>query len=151
MDCVEKQKEKMDVTVKLSILWMIVMFNMIYADILAVVSAFITPGVVEELMRGYSGTVQLTQELLLVSALFIEIPIIMIFLSRLLTYKINRWVNIIASVLTILFVVGGIETDPFFLFLASIEVLVLLSIIWISVKWKKFELEPVSINSAIKT
>jgi hypothetical protein len=44
-------KNKIDVTVKLSILWVIIMFNMIYADILAVVSAFNTPGVVEELMR----------------------------------------------------------------------------------------------------
>ena len=133
------QQKKMDVTVKLSILWVVVMLNMIYADILAFVSAFITPGVVEELMSGYSGTVKLTQELLLVSAVFIEIPILMIFLSRVLKYSINRWVNIIASLLTLFFVIGGIETDPFFLFLASIEILTLLFIIWTASKWKNID------------
>ena len=130
------QQKKMDVMVKLSILWVVVMLNMIYADILAFISAFITPGVVEELMSGYSGTVKLTQELLLVSAVFIEIPIMMIFLSRVLKYPINRWVNIIASLLTLMFVIGGIETDPFFLFFASIEILTLLFIIWTATKWK---------------
>lgn len=137
--------KQMDVTVKLSILWMVVMFNMIYADILAFISAFITPGVIDELMNGYSGTVKLSQELLLVSAFFIEIPIMMIFLSRILKYQVNRWANIIAGMLTLLFVVGGIETDPFFLFLAGIEVLVIMVIIWTAIKWKS----PVSANIAI--
>ena len=45
MSVIVKQKQKMDVTVKLSILWVVVMLNMIYADILGIISAFITPGV----------------------------------------------------------------------------------------------------------
>jgi len=128
-------KTTMDVTVKLSTLWLIVMFNMIYADILG----FVTPGAIEGLMTGYSGTVKLTQELLFVSALFLEIPVMMIFLSRVLKRKINRWANIIAGVLTLLFVVGGIETEPFFLFFVAIEVILMLVIIRIAWKWPKFE------------
>jgi hypothetical protein len=129
-------KTTIDVTKKLSLLWLVVMLNMIYADILAFVSAFITPSTIEQLMRGYSGNIKLSQDLLLISAIFIEIPIVMIFLSRTLKYQVNRWANVIASLLTILFVVGGIEADPFFLFLASIEVLVLLYIIWTALRWK---------------
>jgi hypothetical protein len=132
-----ENKTTMEVTAKLSILWLIVMFNMIYADILAFISAFITPGAIDGLKNGYSGTVKLSQELLLISAFFIEIPIIMIFLSRILKYQINRWANIIASLLTLLFVIGGIEADPFFLFLAGIEVLVMFYIIWTAFNWKE--------------
>ncbi len=129
-------KSRVDIRVKLSLLWVLVMFNMIYADILAIISAFITPGVVEELMSGYSGTVKLTQELLFVSAILIEIPILMIFLSRVLSHRLNRVANIAASLLTILFVVGGSETYPFFIFYVGIEVLVMLIILWLSVTWK---------------
>jgi len=39
--------------------------------------------------------------------------------------------------LTLLFVIGGIETDPFFLFFASIEILAMLLITWTEFKWKK--------------
>ncbi|SFC42052.1 DUF6326 family protein [Pseudoalteromonas denitrificans] len=131
-----KDKTPMNVTAQLSMLWLIVMFNMIYADILAFISAFITPGVIDELMSGYSGSVKLSQKLLLISAILIEIPIIMIFLSRILKYQINRWANIIAALLTMLFVIGGIETNPFFLFLASIEILVMFYIIFIAVRWQ---------------
>ena len=47
--------------------------------------------------------------------------------------------NIIAGVLTLLFVVGGIETEPFFLFFVAIEVILMLVIIRIAWKWPKFE------------
>lgn len=113
------------------------MFNMIYADILAFISAFITPGVIDELMRGYSGTVKLSQELLLVSAVLIELPIIMIVLAKMLPYKINRLSNIFVALVTITFVGGGIETDPFFLFMASIEIIVMIYIIWTALNWKQ--------------
>lgn len=130
------QTANMNITTKLAILWVIVMLNMIYADILAFISAFITPGVIDELKSGYSGNVKLSQELLLVAAILIEIPILMIFLSKTLPYHINKWANVLASLITILFVVGGIETDPFFLFLAGVEVLVMLFIIWTALRWK---------------
>lgn len=128
-------KTTMDVKIKLSMLWLIVMFNMIYADILG----FITPGAIEGLMTGYSGTVILTQELLFVSAILLEIPIMMILLSRVLKGKTNRWANIIAGILTILFVVGGIETEPFFLFFVVVEVTLLLAIIRIAWTLPKLE------------
>ncbi|WP_194867035.1 DUF6326 family protein [Pseudoalteromonas sp. PPB1] len=122
--------------IKIATLWLLVMLNMIYADILAFVSAFITPGVIDTLMSGYSGSVKLTQELLLVSAILIEIPIVMIFLSQYLSYRLNRLCNLVAVPLTFLFVLGGIETDPFYLFLACIQLTLLLSIAWLVIRWR---------------
>ena len=124
---------------KLSLLWLIVMLNMLYADILAFVSAYITPGAIEQLMRGYSGSVKLSQELLLISAILIEIPILMIFFSRYMGYSFNRWCNISAALLTTIFVIGGLETEPFFLFFACIEVLLMFYILFIAIRWQEVQ------------
>ncbi|MCG7534339.1 DUF6326 family protein [Pseudoalteromonas sp. OOF1S-7] len=121
---------------KLATLWLLVMLNMIYADILAFVSAFITPGVIDTLMSGYSGSVKLSQPLLLISALLIEVPIVMIFLSQFLGYRPNRFCNLVAVPLTFLFILGGVETDPFYLFLASIQLALLLTIAWTAIRWR---------------
>ena len=125
-----EKTNKMDMKVKLSTLWIIVMFNMIFADILS----FMMPGFLEEIMTGSATEFQITQGLLLVFAILLEIPIVMIFLSRVLKYRVNRWVNIIASVITIAFVAGMGTTDLHYIFFATIEVVSMLLIIWYA--WK---------------
>jgi hypothetical protein len=114
-----------DWKVILSTLWIFVMFNMLYADILS----FMDSGFLKELMTGYAGEIQITQGFLLVAAIMLEIPIAMIFLSRVLKYRVNRWANIIASAKTIAFVVGGGSTAPHYIFLATIEVVSMLLIV----------------------
>ena len=71
---------EMDMKVRLSTLWIVVTFNIVFADILS----FISPGFLEEVITGYAGEIQITEALLLVFAVLLEIPIAMIFLSRLL-------------------------------------------------------------------
>ena len=41
------------------------------------------------------------------AAVFTNIPILMILLSRILLYKINRITNILAGILVIIYVIGG--------------------------------------------
>ncbi len=125
----------MNIQVKLSTLWIVVMFNMVFADILG----FIEPGNLEEIMTGGPEGIKITQGLLLVFAILLEIPIAMIFLSRILEYKLNRWANIVASVITIIFVIGGGSRSLHYLFFATIEVVCMLLIIWYSVKWPQEE------------
>lgn len=92
---------KIDTRVLLSTLWIVVLINMLKADIL---SLYI-PGVLDELAK-FAGDTPITQ-LMLSGAIVIEISIAMIFLSRVLKYRVNRWANIIASIITIAFVIGG--------------------------------------------
>jgi Sec-independent protein secretion pathway component TatC len=106
MNANQNTADMKDRKVLLSTLWVVVMFNMAFADILS----FIVPGNLEEMMTGSVGF-QFTPGLILIFAILLEIPIAMIILSRVLKYRINRWVNIIASVITILFVIGGGSTD----------------------------------------
>jgi hypothetical protein len=118
-----------DTKVLLSTLWIVVMINMLKADIL---SLYI-PGVMEEMAEFAGGTP--IPQLMLGGAIMMEISIVMIILSRVLKYGINRWVNIIVSVITIVFVVGGGSAYPHYLFIAAVEVICLLLIIWFAWKW----------------
>ena len=120
-----------DMKVRLSTLWVVVMFNMVFADILS----FMSPGFLEGLATGSAGEIQITQGMLLVFAILLEIPILMILLSRVLKYRANRWANIVAAVITIVFVIGGGSTALHYLFFATIEVLLMLLIIWYAWKW----------------
>ena len=78
------------------------MFTMAFADILG----FILPEVFNDMVQGTTD-VKITQGFLLVMAVLVQIPIMMIYLSRILSRKISRWMNIIASIITILFVIVG--------------------------------------------
>lgn len=127
-----KQNPGMDVKRKLSTLWIVVMFNMVFADILS----FMIPGSLQEIMTGYAGSVKITQEVMLVFAVLLEIPIAMIILSRVLKHGANRWANIIASVVTIAYVVGGGSAYLHYYFFATIEVVCMLLIVWYSWKWR---------------
>ena len=106
-----------DTGTKLSTLWVVVMFNMVFADILS----FIKPGALQELWAGQAG-VHITPGLLLVFAVLLEIPIAMIFVSRILKAEANRWANTAAAVITTLFVIGGGSMDLHYVFFATVEV-----------------------------
>ena len=102
---------------RISTLWVVVMFNMVFADILS----FIKPGALQELWAGQAG-VQVTPGLLLVFAVLLEIPIAMIFVSRILKPEANRWANTAAAVMTTLFLVGGGSFDLHYVFFAVVEI-----------------------------
>jgi Sec-independent protein secretion pathway component TatC len=114
-----------DLGTRLSTLWIVVMFNMAFADILT----FIKPGALQELWAGQAG-VQVTPGLLLVFAILIEIPIAMIFVSRVLKPGANRWANTIAAAITTVFVVGGGSLAPHYVFFAAVEVACMALIVW---------------------
>ena len=125
-----------DIREKLSKLWIVVVFNMAYADILALY----IPGTQEALVE-FAGSTPVSQ-LMLGGAVMIQIPIAMIFLSKTLNYRSNRWANIIAAIVTIAFVIGGGSLKPHYILIATIEVLVMLVIIWSAWTWSKPSLVP---------
>jgi hypothetical protein len=100
----DTNKKATDTKTLLSTLWIVVMINMLKADIL---SLYI-PGIHEE-MAEFLGATPVSQ-MMLVAAIMMEISIAMIFLSRVLKYKANRWANIIIGVITIVWVIGGGST-----------------------------------------
>ncbi len=114
-----------DVGTRVSTLWIVVMFTMVFADIVGMMM----PGVLDAMSAGDVG-VPVTQGLLLVFAILIEIPIAMIFVSRILGPVANRWANTVAAVLTTVFVVGGGSPYLHYYFFATVEVACMALIVW---------------------
>ena len=118
---------------RLSTLWVFIMFNMVFADILS----FMYPGFLKEVMTGHAGGVQITPGFLLVAAVLTEVPIAMIVLSRVLKHGANRWANIVAGVITIAYVAGGSSTYPHGIFFTAVQVACALLIIWYAWRWRE--------------
>jgi len=98
---------------------------MVFADILGL----LVPGALLDMAAGRVG-VQVTQELLLVFAILLEIPIAMVFLSRTLKPAANRWVNTVAAVLTTVFVIGGGSPYLHYYVFEAAEVACMALIVW---------------------
>ena len=122
------KNSKIDIKVRLSTLWILVMFNMIFADIFSIIVELINKDTLQ--IPGDVKTV------MAIAAIITNIPIFMIFLSRILTPKINKTTNIIASILTLIYVIGGGDYAPHYIIIASIETALLITIIIYSWKWK---------------
>lgn len=123
--------KQLSTTIKISTLWIVVMFTMVFADILT----FLVPETFKQILSGTTD-VKISQPLLLLFAILIEIPIMMIFLSRVLPRRSNRIANIVSAVITILFVIGGGSLYLHYIFFASVETICMLAIIILAVRWK---------------
>jgi len=119
----------MNIKVKLSTLWIVVLINLLFADILSIIVELVNKNTLDIL-----GEVTLTMA---IAAIITNIPILMIYFSRSLNYKTNRILNIVASCITILFVVGGGSLLPHYVICASIEVIILIIIIRTAWKWSE--------------
>jgi hypothetical protein len=126
-----------DTKERLSVLWIFVLLNYLYADVIALWD-----------IVGMGHAFKLLPGLLMGSAVLMEIPIAMILASRLLPFRANRLANIIAAgVLTLIngfvtFVAPlvGLGRPPAFaeyLFFATIETVCTLVIIWQAWTWSE--------------
>ena len=79
-----------DIKTKLSTLWIVVMMNMIFADIFTVFVELVN----ENTLTAIPGDVKV---IMAIAAIVTNIPILMIYFSRVLPYKWNRLSNIIAG------------------------------------------------------
>ncbi len=118
---------------RFSTLWIYIMFNMAFADIIGMTY----PGFMAKMVAGtpVDGVV-VTPTLLLIGAFILEIPTAMILLSRLLKHGINRWVNMIGGLITIVFVIGMGSPTIVYYFFETIEILACLAIMWFAWTWR---------------
>lgn len=122
-----KIKKNIHPRIKLSTLWIVVLINMIFANIFSIMI---------ELAKG--NTLNLNGNVntgMTIAALLTSIPILMIYFSWILPYKSNRIANTIAGVLTIVYIIGWGALTPHYIILAGIEIFVLVLIMIIAWKW----------------
>jgi hypothetical protein len=131
--------KKIDTKVLLSTLWIIVMINMLKADIFSLN----IPGSAEEVARTATSAGASIPQLMLAGAIMGQLAIAMIVLSRVLKYGLNRWVNIVVGIVIIAYIWGGMASYPHYIFIASVETFCLLLIIWIAWMWRNPEGQPV--------
>jgi len=118
----------MDTKNKLSTLWIVIMLNLIFADVLSIMIELVKKNTIDIV----GGDIATTMA---VAAIVTNIPILMIYLSRVLPIQANRIANIGAAFLTTLYVVGGGSMSPHYVIIASIEIALLLMIVWKAWKW----------------
>lgn len=135
MNINQKTIEVQDRKVLFSTLWIFLAVNYIFCDVLSSMD----PVAIKGLITGTLGGIQVTQEFLLAAAIFMEIPFVMIILSRVLKYRANRWANIIAGLFMAAAQVGTMNsgTPPtlHYLFFSGIEIACNLFIVWYAWKW----------------
>lgn len=127
----------LNIKLKLAALWASFMFLYIYVDYFHLYM----PGSVKDILAGKMYVFDITQVALLIGLVSVTIPALMIFLSVTLPAKVNRGVNIIIAAVYIpytLFNLAG-EAWMHMVFGATVEVVLLLLVIWHAWQWPKQE------------
>ncbi len=119
----------------LSLLWIYLTLNYIYCDVFTLHLA----KYLEAFLSGEVGGMKITEEFLLIFSVVMQIPMIMIVLSRFLTFKLNKYLNIVAGIITtsiqaLTVTMGG---TLHYMFFSLFEICTGLFIIYLAVTWKK--------------
>ena len=117
----------------LSVLWIFVILNFFARDI----HELGRPGMLEQMMSGTIDGVVITEVLMLIGGIMIEIPILMTVLALLLPRRANRWANIGIGVLTMAMIVSmNLNPDLDNLFFMVIQLIALCAIIVVAWRWQ---------------
>ncbi len=126
--------DKTDIKALLSTLWVFVLLNVIFRDI----HEFFRPGLLQEIMAGTVKGVEITEEMMLLAGLVLELAILMVILSRVLPYRLNRPANMVVGALMIVSVFANGTNDLDDIFFAAAEIAALAVIIWLAWRWRRW-------------
>lgn len=117
----------------LSTLWIFVILNIFARDF----HELGRPGMLQQVMSGVVDGITITEELMLLGGIMIEIFIVMVALSQVLKYRVNRCVNMIVGPIAIMIVVmTNLSPDLDNIFFMTIEIITLLAIIGVAWRWR---------------
>jgi Family of unknown function (DUF6326) len=121
------------VRVKISSLWIAMLFLFAYGDIFG----FFKPGQIQDVISGEVSGIKITQAFLLGASIYIAVASVMVFLTLVLKAAASRWTNIVLAVLFIVSIVVSVigETWAYFIFLSVAEVGLLLLIVRYAWTW----------------
>ena len=102
----------------ISTLWIFILFNMVFRDL----HQFLAKGYINEMMSQ-----NISETSLLFYGVILEIPMMMMLLSRILNYQINKYANIISAsiiLLGILSTIAKADLDDYFFILMESTALI---------------------------
>ena len=118
-----------NVEITLSIMWIAVMLTYLLGDVIRIFAGDVTLGEIEG--------VKFTQGMALGIAGLMVTPILMVVLSLVLPYSVNRWMNMIVAVVWALFNLAGLPTykGHYDKFLLIVSILFNGVIVWMAWQW----------------
>lgn len=113
----------------LSTLWVFVLFNYVYADLLMMI---VNPTIYQK------AAAQMTPSTVLGFAVLMEILIAMVILSRILSIRASRWANMVGGLVGTAFVALTLRGSPppYYVFFSSLEIACTLFIAWYAWTWR---------------
>jgi hypothetical protein len=135
---IAKKTTSIDRKVLLSTIWIFATFSYLYCDVVSLMDS----NTLKQYLTGTVNGMVFNQGHLLAAGILMEIPIVMVLFSRVLKYKANRWVNIIAgAIMTVVQTLTLLFGKPalYYLFFSIIEIASTAMIIWFAVKWRNLE------------
>ena len=129
-----------DMRVALPALWVFMVLNYVYCDVISLFD----PATARDVAAGHAagGSIQITPEFLLASAVLMEIPMAMILLSRVLGHRAGRWANVVAAAFMAVVQIGSLAVGTptsYYLFFTVIEVGTLALIAVLALRWAEPE------------
>ena len=128
------EEQKVSTRIKLSALWVAVMFCYIEGDF----TSFFPPGgYIQQSLAGKMGPFHTTQLTLLAGSVFMSIPCVMVFVCLILTPKACRRVNISLAIFYTVVNAGSAFTShwAYFIFFGIVESVLTILIVWYAWKW----------------
>ena len=120
----------------LSTLWIVLFANYVYCDVLG----FYDPTHLTEIMNGGLENVQFGPGFQVAAGVLMQIPIMLILLSRILRRTANRVTNVVGASIMIVVQIASLffasDNAPVYIFFSVIEVALLIVVIVSAVTWK---------------
>jgi hypothetical protein len=141
----ESSDQSKTMRVRLSTLWIFAVLNYIYGDVFTIFNTLYDPAAMKDLMSGHngSGPVHMTSGAFLGFAILMESSMVMVPISRFVSYRTNRWANIIVGFIhtvaaLLFFFVGGLPTAfTYTAVFVVFEVIATGLIVWWAWKWNE--------------
>jgi len=121
--------------VLLSALWVFVMLNYLYADVMSLMDPILLP----QWLAGRVEGLTITRPFLFAAAVMMEVPIAMTVLSRVLPHRSNRIANMASGIFKTLAVALSLfvgRPNAHYLFFALIEIPTTVAIVIIAYRWQ---------------
>ncbi|MEL6640961.1 MAG: DUF6326 family protein [Pseudomonadota bacterium] len=115
----------------LSLLWLFAILNMLFRDI----HEFTMAHNLEEILAGSVNGNPMSESILLVGAVAVELLLLGFLLSALLAPKAARWVNLVLAPLAIFGTTLGVPNDPDDYFFAAIVIATFMAIFVLAWRW----------------
>jgi Family of unknown function (DUF6326) len=125
---------KVGVRLKISALWIALLFLYAYGDIFG----FFEPGRIEEIVSGEISGIDITETFLFAVSVYIAIASVMVFLTLVLKPSVCRWTNVVLAIVYIATIVAAaVGESAHYLFLSAVEIAMLLLIVRSAWTWPR--------------